>query len=991
MALTATQISQFKALGYTDAQIAALQTPTGAAALAQHTGAPAPQPSYSTTQTSPRLQNPFNEADIAQQAAGKVAAATAPPPPPPRLDMPQGTQPGAPGGPVQGTAQALDWEDALLAGATGGISLGLDALDGGIEDGGGGDFVGGSGLAGANGSGGSIVVHGPTNVNGGYPEREEQIRNPDGSLSSVPKGTDAYTYQQMDPSERIIANMMGASLDTRDTNRDAVTGAAGASAVSSQQTNQLVDQMRWDQLGRQQGLVGAASQGDQSALNTLGSAGMVATQQDQLLRDSMTGLWGGSIAADQAAVGGLQSAAGTASGQDYAALSELGMRTNQANSTGAGIANNLAGRADSYQNLQAADWGPDLQSQAAGTRADQQAIDTQRQGLATYGGVAGGNFDINSALANVYADPRTQQTQEQALGRMGNLAAGNQDLTSQAATAAPNAGDTVMQQRAATRLLSAANGGDALTSEMAGVQGDNVAMQMQRNASGQYNTIAGGSRDLTSAAEGVEADAGAIDAQRDFLSQYQEGSNPAMSATERFMMEDARRTEERDRSSAMAGKMREMQARGMLGSGDEIAAMLGAQSTTSQNRMMQDLAALASSQQRAERQQAQGTALAGSMRGSSFAEGMDKAGARDQMAVGNRDVAMDALQQYANSANMQRGQTFTENAARAGAADDFALGNRDVALQSANQLGALGSQMRDQGMSEAMARGTAADQMATGNRDARIQGIDMYGNYASALNDQSFQQAATRAGATDATAAGNRDVRLGGIDSQTGLAGQMRGSSFAEGMATGSAADAFSQFNRTGSLAQQNYNTELQRQQQDAEWARISQAAGMQLDENQAGYQRGATQFDAQRSVTDAGYGRSQDIYGAQTDATNNAYTRAENLAQTGYDANQAAYGRSTDYASATSAKAAADYSRGSAANADYNTAISDFYGRQRDSQGDLKDYTGLYTGQGTRDNAAMTEVQKLQLGAIEAKKAQDALKPDDIIPDDIPILGGFL
>lgn len=323
---------------------------------------------------------------------------------------------------------------------------------------------------------------------------------------------------------------------------------------------------------------------------------------------------------------------------------------------------------------------------------------------------------------------------------------------------------------------------------------------------------------VSSTAGGATADPEAVAAQKLFLNQYMAGSNPAMSATEKLMLEQARRKSEQEQKASRDATLRNLSARGVLGSGEEIAAMLGASAQTSQNRQLADLAALASAQQRSERQQAQGSALASDVRGGSFNE--------------------------------------------------------------------------------------------------RLQ--------------------------------------------------------------AGTAGDSMSRFNQSNSIQQAQYNAELARQQQEAEWARLAQATGAQTANDNAIAGRTGDVYNALTGANDAQYGRAQDVYGQERATTGDAFTRATGLGDTAVAANQTAYDRNATAAQGTAQLGANAYQRGQDVIGEQRGATSAQYGREQDRQGNTTDYVGLYTDQGTSGNKGVSDAYHDQLAGDAERRAEEALKDED-------------
>ena len=80
-----------------------------------------------------------------------------------------------------------------------------------------------------------------------------------------------------------------------------------------------------------------------------------------------------------------------------------------------------------------------------------------------------------------------------------------------------------------------------------------------------------------------------VDAQRAAIEKYKGLTDPTVTAKEKFLQMQSRVGEERSRKSAMDAALSDMQRRGVRSGGAEVSAMLGAQQTTSQSRLMQDL------------------------------------------------------------------------------------------------------------------------------------------------------------------------------------------------------------------------------------------------------------------------------------------------------------------------------------------------------------------------------------------------------------------
>lgn len=87
--------------------------------------------------------------------------------------------------------------------------------------------------------------------------------------------------------------------------------------------------------------------------------------------------------------------------------------------------------------------------------------------------------------------------------------------------------------------------------------------------------------------------------QGDVAQRYKALSGQEMTAQERYLLELNRREEEGSMRAMREGSLRDLDARGARSGGAEMAAILGAQQTTSQNRSLQDLGAQAQVNDRA--------------------------------------------------------------------------------------------------------------------------------------------------------------------------------------------------------------------------------------------------------------------------------------------------------------------------------------------------------------------------------------------------------
>jgi hypothetical protein len=141
--------------------------------------------------------------------------------------------------------------------------------------------------------------------------------------------------------------------------------------------------------------------------------------------------------------------------------------------------------------------------------------------------------------------------------------------------------------------------------------------------------------DVTSQAAGAFADPDSIAAQKEAIDKYRGLTDPTVTAKEKFLMMQSRVGEEQSRKSAMDAALQDMQRRGVRSGGAEMSALLGAQQTTSQNRLMQDLGTQAGAVDRS-MQAIEGLGrVSGEARGQSFDESFKTGGAADQIAMFN--------------------------------------------------------------------------------------------------------------------------------------------------------------------------------------------------------------------------------------------------------------------------------------------------------------------------------------------------------------------
>ena len=131
-------------------------------------------------------------------------------------------------------------------------------------------------------------------------------------------------------------------------------------------------------------------------------------------------------------------------------------------------------------------------------------------------------------------------------------------------------------------------------------QGDYEALQDLKGAYSQFEELAPPEmvEAASSNAVDIERQQGAYDRQIEAADAYKPLMTEGLTAQERYEMEIARREEEGSRRAYSESVLRDLDARGARSGGAEMAALLGGQQTTSQNRALQDLGSLANAQQR---------------------------------------------------------------------------------------------------------------------------------------------------------------------------------------------------------------------------------------------------------------------------------------------------------------------------------------------------------------------------------------------------------
>jgi hypothetical protein len=147
--------------------------------------------------------------------------------------------------------------------------------------------------------------------------------------------------------------------------------------------------------------------------------------------------------------------------------------------------------------------------------------------------------------------------------------------------------------------------------------------------------------DLVSKAGGAKADKRDIKAQRNALGKLEALTDPEVTAKEQYLKEVARQQQERDMRSYMDAQLSNLEARGARSGGAEIAALLGGQQMTGNNRMMQDLATNAGAVDRSMRALEGYGNLATTMRGQGFDEDFKTKSALDSVGQFNKGLKQD--------------------------------------------------------------------------------------------------------------------------------------------------------------------------------------------------------------------------------------------------------------------------------------------------------------------------------------------------------------
>ena len=180
---------------------------------------------------------------------------------------------------------------------------------------------------------------------------------------------------------------------------------------------------------------------------------------------------------------------------------------------------------------------------------------------------------------------------------------------------------------------------------------------------------------------GISTDAGLRAAQMQALEKMQNvAEEGGMTTQDRFRMEQIAQDEARREKGSRDALAQNMQARGISGSGLELARMLGAQEGANERRAMADLGVQAGAEQRALEAIMQSGNLAGNIRGQEFGEKSDVAQAQD--AVSRFNTGLRADQQAANTAALNEAQRYNMETARSDIQNLADINNQNAEARS---------------------------------------------------------------------------------------------------------------------------------------------------------------------------------------------------------------------------------------------------------------------------------------------------------------------
>lgn len=286
------------------------------------------------------------------------------------------------------------------------------------------------------------------------------------------------------------------------------------------------------------------------------------------------------------------------------------------------------------------------------------------------------------------ADARDQGFINQQQGNVQNYADLIKQITGDLGTT--YAGLNATDNATLDQLKSALAGIPLVTSQGAQAYADPQSIANENLALAQLQAIGGGSLDQVSQAAQAYANPEDIAHQNLALSKLLPLTDMQMTAQERFMMEQARQNQEMDMRGGMDAALRNLAARGQLGSGHEIGAVLGMQQNTSQNRILGDLGAEANAIARQMKALGMYSDLSTNMRNEGFTEAFDRGQAADSTNNQNANRRLTGTQSSGDLSSKMRDQSFDESFKRGQAADVIAVSNQAFQRGTANDVANAG-------------------------------------------------------------------------------------------------------------------------------------------------------------------------------------------------------------------------------------------------------------------------------------------------------------
>lgn len=210
----------------------------------------------------------------------------------------------------------------------------------------------------------------------------------------------------------------------------------------------------------------------------------------------------------------------------------------------------------------------------------------------------------------------------------------------------------------------------------------------------EYGDYAG---DYESEAAKAYADQESRAAQYENLGRLRDLTSPEMTAQERFLMERARQGEERDQRAAREAALSSLAQRGQRSGAAELAAVLGGQQQTSQNRLLQDLGAQANAVDRAMRATELFGNQANTLSEQTFGEAYKRGQSSDAASEFNKTMRADRQRDLAEHERAMRdlemrgqsdltGQRLTGERDKVSGAEGVTAGSTDIAGGKANVI-----------------------------------------------------------------------------------------------------------------------------------------------------------------------------------------------------------------------------------------------------------------------------------------------------------------